>query len=150
MKRILSFLAIAMLSIASAHAAVTAAVTPVTQATSVVTLNWAAPTTNVDGTPLTPLSGYHVFQAASAAAVLAATTPLATVAANVTSYATSPLPAGTYYFAVTAVAQLGTESAKSNVMQVLLSPVSGAPTNLTIVCPVPTATGPLLCKATAS
>ena len=73
-----------------------------------VTLSWNAPTTNTNGTPLTNLAGYKIHYGT------ASRTYTATFAiGNVTNYAFA-LPAGTYYFAVSAFDTLGLESNYSN------------------------------------
>jgi hypothetical protein len=69
------------------------------------TLAWSAPTTNVDGTPLTTLAGYKVYYG---------TTPgvyTSLVVGNVNSYQIAGLANGqTYYFTVTAYDTYGVES----------------------------------------
>jgi Fibronectin type III domain len=75
------------------------------------TLSWAAPTTNTDGTPMTPLSGYTIYYGTSPSA-LSHSIP---ASATATSYEITGLAPGTWYFAVAAVAKVGTTSAISNV-----------------------------------
>ena len=75
------------------------------------TLSWAAPTTNTDGTPVTPLSGYTIYYGTSPSA-LSHSIP---ASATATSYEITGLAPGTWYFAVAAVAKAGTTSAMSNI-----------------------------------
>jgi hypothetical protein len=70
-------------------------------------LNWKAPTTNTDGTPITGLSGYVV----SYGKVATALTESEPVAAPATSLTIVNLPAGTWFFEVTAVNSAGEQSA---------------------------------------
>jgi len=91
---------------------VTVTVTPATTpANGTATLNWVPPTGNTDGTPVTPLVGYHVFFGTSASAL---TQSIAVSGGTTTSYEITGLTAGTWYFAVAADATDGTESAQSN------------------------------------
>jgi hypothetical protein len=71
-------------------------------------LSWIAPQTNEDGSPVN-LTGFNIYQGSSATSL----SKIATVGASQTTYTANSLPAGTYYFAVTAVG--GGESNKSNV-----------------------------------
>jgi hypothetical protein len=82
----------------------------VTLATETATLTWSAPTTNTNGTPVTDLTGYNIYYGQSSTL----TTPSHSVSgATNTTWTTPPLTAGTWYFAVTAVAADGTESSQS-------------------------------------
>jgi hypothetical protein len=83
----------------------------VAAASGTATLTWAAPTTNTNGTPLTPLSGYTIYYGTSPGTF----TQSMVVSSSTTSYTVTGLAAGTWYFAVAANAADGTESAKSNV-----------------------------------
>ena len=78
---------------------------------STATLSWAAPTTNTDGTPVTPLSGYTIYYGTSPSA-LSQSIP---ASATATSYEITGLAPGTWYFAVAANAKVGTKSAMSNI-----------------------------------
>jgi hypothetical protein len=80
--------------------------------TGTATLSWAAPTANTDGSPVTPLAGYHIYYGTSPNALTQAI-PLTTAAT--TTYEITNLAAGTWFFAVAADAADGTESALSNV-----------------------------------
>jgi hypothetical protein len=87
-----------------------ATVTVTGAGTGTATLSWAAPTTNTDGTPVTTLTGYHVYYGTSAATL---TKSVAVSGATVTTYEITGLTPGTWYFAVAADAAGGTESAMS-------------------------------------
>lgn len=76
----------------------------------VVTLNWVAPTENVDGSALTDLAGYRIYygdQSRAYTEELAVANPAATEQ-NV------ELRSGSYYFAMTALDADGNESSYSN------------------------------------
>jgi hypothetical protein len=81
-------------------------------ATGSATLTWTAPTQNTDGTPLTDLSGYHIYYGTSASAL---TTTITVASASETSYVVTGLAPGTYYFAVVAYNSAGMDSPESNV-----------------------------------
>jgi hypothetical protein len=86
--------------------------------TGVPTINlaWDAPTTNVDGSPLTDLAGYKV-NVGTAPRTYNGSIDVG----NVTAYPLTGLPTGqTYYIAVTAYDTSGNESTYSN-------EVSGSP-----------------------
>jgi hypothetical protein len=76
------------------------------------TLSWNAPTTNTDGTPVTTLTGYHVYYGTAQGAM---TQSVAVTGAGTTSYEITGLTSGTWYFAVAADSSDGTESAQSNI-----------------------------------
>ena len=80
-------------------------------ATGTATLSWAPPTTNTNGTPVTPLSGYTLYYGTSPGAL----TQSVAVGSSTTSYTITGLAAGAWYFAVAADAADGTQSAMSNV-----------------------------------
>lgn len=73
-------------------------------------LTWEAPTTNVDGTPLTDLAGYKIYYGVSSGEY----TKVIIITDNITTYTIENLSSGTYYFAVTAYDTAGNESAYSN------------------------------------
>jgi len=77
--------------------------------TGIVTLSWSAPTTNTDGTPLTDLAGYNVYYGPSSGNYTNSYN-----AGMSTSYTINNLPAGTYYFVVTAYNAAGYASTFSN------------------------------------
>ena len=76
----------------------------------VLTLNWVAPTENVDGTPLTDLAGYRIYYGDSSRAYLNSAD---VNDSGATSYALT-VPSGSYYVAMTALNLSGDESAYSN------------------------------------
>jgi len=82
----------------------------VTGTTGSATLAWAAPTLNTDGTPVTALSGYHIYYGTSPSSL---TQSVAVTDGTATSYTVSGLTSGTWYFAVAADAVDGTESAQT-------------------------------------
>jgi hypothetical protein len=86
-------------------------VTVTTAATGTATLSWAAPTANTDGTPVTTLSGYHIYYGSSAGTL---TQSVAVSGGTVTTYEITGLAPGTWYFAVAADAAGGVQSARSN------------------------------------
>lgn len=92
------------------------------------TLSWTAPTTNVDGTPLTDLAGYKVYYGTSSRGY---TTVLNVN--NVTTYILTSLTDGTtYFFAATAYDTTNNESAYSNEVSKLIG--SGSkPVNITSI-----------------
>jgi hypothetical protein len=71
-------------------------------------LTWVAPTLNTDGSPVAPLAGYQVYYGTSAGALTQSISVSggATLTCDVTG-----LASGTWYFAVVAVAEDGSESA---------------------------------------
>lgn len=80
--------------------------------TGSATLTWAAPTQNTDGTPITGLTGYHIYYGTSASAL---TTTVTITDVSQTSYVVSGLASGTYFFAVDAYNSAAVDSAQSNV-----------------------------------
>ncbi len=75
-----------------------------------VQLAWDAPTTNVDGTPLTDLAGYRLYYGQTSGNYQSFVD-----IGNQTTYTLAGLqPGQTYYFAVTAYDTSGTQSAFSN------------------------------------
>jgi len=80
---------------------------------SSVTLSWSAPTQNEDGSPLTDLAGYRVHYGTSASNLgeqVEVRDPATTRAV------VQNLARGTWYFAISAYRQTGTESSRSNVV----------------------------------
>jgi hypothetical protein len=73
-------------------------------------LSWIAPQTNEDGSPVT-LTGFNIYQGSSATSL----SKIATVGASTITFTATNLPAGTHFFAVTAVSDTGAESVFSNV-----------------------------------
>jgi hypothetical protein len=83
-----------------------------TTADGTVTVRWAAPTTNVDGSPLTDLAGYKIYHSNSIATVATGTVvlvsdPLAT------SFVIGGLATGPRHFGIKAVNTAGVESIMS-------------------------------------
>jgi hypothetical protein len=73
-----------------------------------ITATWKAPVINDDGSPLRNLASYNIYIGQSPTTLVkAASTP-----ASSTTYTTVPLPAGTYFFAITALSTDGVESKK--------------------------------------
>jgi hypothetical protein len=135
----LFFLSLALLFCGLASAQ-TAPVQPV--------LTWSAPTTNTDGSAFVPgiTSGYNIYIATSAAALTAlpnvgagtcsiatgptvatSTTCANSVAGQTLTYTTVGLPAGTWYFAVTAWNQVTTGTYLESVQSVQVSTTVTAP-----------------------
>jgi len=84
----------------------------VTASTNTATLTWVDPTANTDGTPVTPLAGYHVYYGMTQGSL---TQSVAISGPTVTTYEITGLAAGTWYFAVAADAMDGTQSAQSEI-----------------------------------
>ena len=76
-----------------------------TNATGSVSLAWDAPTQNLNGTPITNLSGFNVYYGTASRTY----THMINVR-NVTSYTVNSLPSATYYFAITTYDSSGIES----------------------------------------
>lgn len=92
--------------------AVSAASTPTPPASGSATLTWTAPTTNTNGSSLTDLAGFYVYYGTSQSDL---SQSVQVASPSETSYTVGNLAAGTWYFAVTAYASDGTQSALSNV-----------------------------------
>jgi hypothetical protein len=75
-----------------------------------MSLNWVAPTENVDGSPLTDLAGYRVYYGTSSRSY-ANSVPVSSPGASSVSITA---PSGDYYVAMTALDAEGNESAYSN------------------------------------
>ena len=94
----------------------------------VVTLSWAAPTSNTDGSALIASLTYNVYQGSSATTLAkvqsALTAPTATISSGLTAGTTQ-------YFAVTSV-ENGVESTQTTPVSIAIpQPVPNAPTALT-------------------
>lgn len=83
-----------------------------TSTTGSATVTWTPPTLNTDGSALTNLAGYTINYGTSSSN-LSSEVKVSTT--GVTSYVIDNLPAGTYYFGVTAYSSSGQTSAVSNV-----------------------------------
>lgn len=79
-----------------------------------VTLSWEAPTSNTDGTPLVNLSGYTIYYGTNPAH-LDQSIQINNV--GVQTYVLDDLPSGTWYFAIMAVTNSGSESSLSNLVE---------------------------------
>jgi hypothetical protein len=75
-----------------------------------VTLNWAPPTENTDGTPLTNLAGYDIHYGTASGNY---TQSVSVSNSGIATYVVDNLTPGTYYFSVSAVNADGTESPPS-------------------------------------
>jgi hypothetical protein len=81
-------------------------------AAGTATLAWVAPTENADGTPVTDLAGYTLYYGTNPSDL---TQSITVSGAATTTTEVKDLPAGTYYFAVSAYNAMGLESQQSNV-----------------------------------
>jgi hypothetical protein len=84
---------------------------PPTASTGNVTINWNPPTQNTDGTPLTNLAGFKIHYGSASQKY---TQTITVNNPGLVTYVVANLPAGTYYFAVTAYSATGTESPLSS------------------------------------
>lgn len=78
-----------------------------------VVVSWKPPTTNVDGSVITDLAGFRIYFGMAPDALNAS---IPVTGAGATSGPVSPLSAGTWYFAVTAIEADGAESDKSAIV----------------------------------
>jgi predicted phage tail protein len=85
--------------------------TATTTSSDAVTINWTPPTENVDGTPLTNLSGYNIHYGTASGYY---TQTISVSNAGIATYVVDDLTPGKYYFAVGAVNSQGTESPVSS------------------------------------
>lgn len=83
-------------------------------------LEWDAPTTNTDQSPLIDLAGYRVKRSIISGNYSEAV--VSPVAASSTSFLLENLPSGTFYFIVTAMDQSGNESDPSNEISIQVNP----------------------------
>lgn len=83
--------------------------------TSSVTLEWDAPTSNADGSPLNDLAGYKVYYGNSSTNYTNSVD-----IGNFTSATINDLSSGTWYFAVTAYDASGNESSYSNEVSLII------------------------------
>jgi|SRR5271166_2762039 len=96
---------------AVANVATSGSSTTGTGTTSSATLSWQAPSENTDSSVVTSLIGYRVYYGTSPDAL---TETIDVTGETVTTYVVDGLSAGTYYFAVAALAANGQESALSD------------------------------------
>jgi hypothetical protein len=90
--------------------AFTITVAAATSKSNTVTLSWQAPTENSDGSALMDLKGYKVHYGPASKSY---SDSIQVANAGLTAYVVQNLPAGTYYFAVTAYNASGKESSLS-------------------------------------
>jgi hypothetical protein len=83
-----------------------------------VTLSWAPPTMNTDGSALTNLNGYRILYGTQPGVY---TQSVAVNSAGITRYTIENLPSGKYYLVMVAVNSAGAESDKSKEVVVDLS-----------------------------
>ncbi len=86
-------------------------VTAAAAGASSVSLTWVAPTENSDGTPLQDLKGYKIHYGTESQDYTAA---ISVDNPTLTTYLVDNLPAGKYFFAVTAYNAQGIESSPSD------------------------------------
>ena len=84
--------------------------TPSTQGVGSATLSWQAPSTNTDGTALTDLAGFDISYGTDSASL---TNSIRINTVGIATYVIDNLPAGTYYFTVSAYTTTGVQSAPS-------------------------------------
>jgi Fibronectin type III domain len=82
----------------------------VTNTSGAVTLSWDAPTENADGSALADLKGYKVHYGVASKDY---SDTIEVANPGLTTYVVQNLPAGTYYFAISAYNSTGTESSLS-------------------------------------
>jgi len=90
-------------------------------------LTWTAPTEYTNGTPLT-VASYNVYEGPASPPA----TMVANVLAGTTTYTATNLPAGTNYFAVTALDGTGVESALSNIASKATTQTESASATVTV------------------
>lgn len=88
---------------------ITVAAAPASQtaAAGTVTLSWQPPTENTDGTPITTLAGYNIYYGTAPQTY---TSTIKVSNPGLATYVVQSLPAGKYYFAVSAYDSSGAES----------------------------------------
>ena len=84
-----------------------------TSTTGSVTVSWTPPTQNTNGTTLTNLAGFTINYGTSSSNL---STEVKVSNSSVSSYVIDNLPAGTYYFGVTAYSSSGETSTVSNIV----------------------------------
>ena len=94
-----------------------------------VTLSWDAPTTNADGTPLTDLAGYHIYQR-EGSNTYNYTAPVATT--TQTTVTLTNLQSGNYHWVARAYNTSGAESVDSNEVALVVVISPSPPLNLRI------------------
>ncbi|MBS0364889.1 MAG: hypothetical protein JSR67_03585 [Proteobacteria bacterium] len=113
-----------------------------TATSGVAQLAWSPPTQNTDGTPLTDLVSYNLYEATSAAGLATATPIKITAPAN--SYSAANLAFGTWYFAIAPVNAAGKVGAQSTAsVSVVGSASTTATVTPTTTVPTPTVPNPV-------
>jgi hypothetical protein len=84
-------------------------------AAGTATLTWVAPTENANGTAITDLAGYTVYYGTNPSDL---TQSVEVSGGTSTTASVTGLPAGTYYFAVSAYNSMGADSEQSNVASI--------------------------------
>ena len=92
-------------------------------------LTWDAPTQNEDGTPLTDLAGFKIYQADAPGGPY---TPVGDVPGTALTFTVESLPDGTYYFVATAYNEAGTESQYSGEVSKVVVTIPSPPQNLAV------------------
>jgi hypothetical protein len=82
-----------------------------------ITLSWAAPTENTDGSALTDLSGYEIHYGTTATQL---TQKISIGTVGISNYVVENLGSGTWYFEVVAVNTIGVESAPSSMVSITI------------------------------
>lgn len=83
-----------------------------------ITISWALPTTNTDGTALTNLAGYHIHYGTDSSAL---DQEIDVPSPDLTQYVIQNLTAGTYYFSVSSYNTDGTEGVDSSLVSVTVA-----------------------------
>lgn len=96
---------------------------------SAAVMSWTAPTQNSDGSALTDLTSYNIYEGPASPPGKIVASPAASAG---TSYTFSGLPAGTNYFAVTAVNSKQQESALSNIVSKTTDATASASATVTV------------------
>ena len=91
---------------------------PVTSCGSTATLTWTPPTTRTDGSALTNLAGFNIYYGNSPTGLA---NELNVPSAGLSTYVISNLPAGNYFFAMTAYDSDALESDKTNTVELILA-----------------------------
>lgn len=87
---------------------------PPTASSGAVTINWAPPTENTDGTPLMNLAGYDIHYGTASGDY---TQTITVSNPGIATYVVDNLTPGKYYFSLTAVNSQGTESQLSSELE---------------------------------
>jgi hypothetical protein len=80
-----------------------------------ITLSWAAPTENTDGSALTNLAGFDIYYGTSAASL---TQKISINSVGLLTYVVENLSSGTWFFEVVAVNSAGVQSGPSSLVSV--------------------------------